>query len=66
MESIELVDWGVIGKVEETEVDTGQDTDQNDVGLIEEGREDQVEDENRHRGERNTEGVREGFVEGFV
>ena len=38
VESIELVDWGVIGKVEETEVDTGQDADQNDVEFIEEGR----------------------------
>jgi hypothetical protein len=60
--SIKLMRWGVIEEGVEAEIDTGQ----GDVGLIEKRRETNVETENRYGGERYSESVRKGFIEGFL
>jgi hypothetical protein len=54
--------WGAIGEGAEAEIDTGQ----GDVGLIEKRGEAEVETEKRYRGERYSESVGKGFIEGFL
>ena len=60
--SIKLMRWGAIGEGAEAEIDTGQ----GDVGLIKKRGEAEVETENRYGGERYSESVGKGFIEGFL
>lgn len=54
--------WSGIGERAETKIDTRQ----GEVRLIKERGKSQVETEDRHRGERNVEGIGQGFIEGFL